>query len=173
MLPACELAGTYRIARFCMFRGAQFRPSVLSLEIIFEVSRLMHVAEYYDKGKFGKLRFRFNGMTFLCNIKLLFVTDIKRTRSHLTKGTIEKETWINSASYIQRCMIVGTNKQMTQMVGGWNKLSKRRYFEIVSQLERCLIIWKRHPNPHVLWAKDFSTDISEKMKLKNQWTFAK
>lgn len=150
-----------------MFLRAQFRPLVLSLEIIFEVSRLMHVAEYYDKGKFGKLRFRFNGMIFLCNIKLLFVTDIKRTRSHLTKGTIEKETWIK----MHDCrMIVGTNKQM---VGEWNKLSKRRYFEIVSQLERCLIIWKRHPNPHVLWAKDFSTDISEKMKLKNQWTFAK
>ena len=35
-------------------------------------------------------------------------------------------------------MIVGMNKQMVE---GWNTLSKKLYFRVASQLERCPMIW--------------------------------
>ena len=56
-------------------------------------------------------------------------------------------------------MFVGKNKKMVE---GWNKISKKRYFGVVSQLERCPVIWKRHPNPHVLWENEFSSEVTEK-----------
>ena len=100
---------------------------------------------------------------FFCVWYQVFVVDrMKRACSHLPKESTEKgrETWSWWTVQVmfkdawlsvwtnKWSKIVGTNKQMVQ---GWNKLSKRRYFRIVSQLERCPVIGKRHPNPHVLW----------------------